>query len=208
MARDTGGSAKDSAEVLIVALGAMLGIPGYTEKMRQVQRRETERDLIAPARAYRAAHPDAKPYTYGPDAQAYLNKVRSHPASSHGLALALLEDLITAPTTAGGDAEKKLLGRIADLEGRLAHAEHSRDVEARNAMRLVEKLDEAWDETRRQQRARLIAANRAADLQEKVDRLDADLIEANGRLRTAEEQLAAESERADRHIRRADHQES
>jgi DnaJ-domain-containing protein 1 len=132
----------------------------------------TQERLVATARAYREEHPDDI-VGLGPEANKQVRMVLSHPVIAEGVLRALI--VIAADSQQERDialiSRRKLTGELAAAEGLVASQQHD--------------LSETY---------RLLRNSEAAygRLEETTRRMEADLIEAQGRLADAQEKLGGD----------------
>jgi hypothetical protein len=123
MVENTGGHI-DKAALLADVIAAMFGSREASERIRTRQREEMDRRVLEPARAYRAAHPDSRPYSFGDQAHREIRAAAKDPGTATGMMFLLMEDILTRFTPGGleqsSPRERELLGKVAALEGELA----------------------------------------------------------------------------------------
>jgi hypothetical protein len=168
------------AQAIEMLLDVITGAPGGNERFRNRTRAELEAKLLGPARRYRQDHDGI--YQFGPKAQAYLDHVIRLPFTAEALILALVEELVDRPEPDPAADMDRPAAQPSGLDWDVLRAE--RDTLARKLAKAERERDALARDVSR--KAETIAA-----LEQKNARLDAELIETNGRLADAGEALLA-----------------
>jgi hypothetical protein len=190
MNSNTGGSS-DPMSMLIGAL--LRATPGMVEKVLRESKADMERMMIGPTRRHLAANgmtAQANPFNFAAASKAYVTRtVGRGPADAHGLVFGMLQIILeldeqirvavdTPPE--GTDGLTAAAAVSDDLTRKINEAE----VEIR---RLTVALDQVERVAQRRYERIVTLQGEISRLEQQVLKIDAELVETNGRLQDAEE---------------------